>query len=175
MGEFKRCRFVAVVTGVLLVVASTVWGQDTPGGDVQRGEALYVGTASFEKGGAPCLGCHGIAGAGLGKAAGASYGPDLTSTYDAFGGEMLFDAFADMPFPSMEALYVDRPLTQEERADLVAFLREVSGKEPLRIEGSLLLEAAAGVGVLFIVLGIFGRNRLRAVRDSLTDSSRSHE
>jgi mono/diheme cytochrome c family protein len=36
-------------------------------GDPQRGEALYVGTLAFAAGGAPCLACHGIAGAGPGQ------------------------------------------------------------------------------------------------------------
>jgi mono/diheme cytochrome c family protein len=165
MGEYRRWWFAAV----LLLMASWAVAEGLPQGDADKGEALYVGTASFAKGGAPCLGCHGVAGAGLGKAAGASYGPDLTNTYDDFG-EMLHDALEGMPFPSMEALYANRPLTEEERSDLVAFLREVSGREPPRIEGSLLGEAAAGVGVLFAVVGIFGRRRLQ----SRTDHSRSH-
>jgi mono/diheme cytochrome c family protein len=171
MGEHRRLWFAAVL---LFLAASWAGAESLPEGDPHRGEALYVGTSAFEKGGAPCLGCHGVAGAGLGKAAGASYGPDLTSTYDDFQ-EMLHDALESMPFPSMEALYVDRPLTEEERTDLIAFLREVSGREPPRIEGSLLVETAAGVGVLFAVLGIFGRSRLKSNRNSRADHSRSQE
>ncbi len=172
MGEHRRWRLAAMVTGYLLLAAS--WAAGAPAeGDPRKGEALYVGTASFENGGAPCLACHGVAGFGLGKAAGASYGPDLTNTYADFG-EMLDDALESMPFPSMEALYIDRPLTQEERADLVAFLQEVSGREPPRIAGSMLVETGAGVGALFVIVGLLGRRRLQALRGTLADHSRSH-
>ena len=41
-----------------------------------RGEALYVGSTRLFAGGAPCLGCHGVAGHGLARAA--SFGPDLS-------------------------------------------------------------------------------------------------
>lgn len=159
----------------LLLAAAPLGAEGLPAGDPRRGEALYVGTASLEKGGAPCLGCHGIAGAGLGKAAGASYGPDLTATWEGFGDEGIEEALVSMPFPSMEALYKDRPLSGGERADLTAFLREVSGRETPQVAGSLLAEAGVGLGVFFIVVGMFGKRRLKPVREALTDETRSRE
>jgi mono/diheme cytochrome c family protein len=158
-----------LLTLVLLVAALPAAAQAV--GDSARGEALYVGTASFANGGAPCLGCHGIAGAGLGKAAGASYGPDLTEMWENFGEEGVNEILESMPFTSMEALYFNRPLVEQERTDLGAFLRDVSGREPPRISRSLLMEAAAGVGVFFLVIAIFGRNRLRPARPSLPEHS----
>jgi mono/diheme cytochrome c family protein len=136
-----------------------------PAGEAARGEALYVGTASFEKSGSPCLACHSIAGAGLGKAAGASYGPDLTELWESFGEEGVAAVLESVDaFPSMSAIYASRPLNLQEQADLAAFLQQVSGREAPRIAGSLLLEAGAGIGVAFLVLAIFGRNRLKSER-----------
>lgn len=155
----------------LLLAAPSLRAEGPAAGDPRRGEALYVGTVSFEKGGAPCLGCHGIAGAGLGKAAGASYGPDLTATWEGFGDEGIVEALAEMPFPSMEALYKGRPLSEKESADLSAYLKEVSGRETPRVEGTLLAEAGAGLGVLFLILGMFGKRRWAA----RTDMTRSDE
>jgi mono/diheme cytochrome c family protein len=167
-----RWLLTSLAAGLLL--AAPLGAEGPPAGDPRRGEALYVGTVSFEKGGAPCLGCHGIAGAGLGKAAGASYGPDLTATWEGFGDEGIEEALASMPFPSMEELYKGRPLSDKERADLTAYLQEVSGRETPRVEGTLLAEAGAGLGVLFLVVGIFGTRRMRAAND-LTDTTRRDE
>lgn len=167
-----RWLLTSLTAGLLLAAPSL--GAEAPSGDPRRGEALYVGTVSFQKGGAPCLGCHGIAGAGLGKAAGASYGPDLTATWEGFGDEGIEESLASMPFPSMEELYKGRPLADKERADLIAYLREVSGRETPKVEGTLLAEAGAGLGVLFIVLGIFGKRRMRASRD-YSDFTRNDE
>lgn len=167
-----RWLLTSLAAGLLL--AAPLGAEGPPAGDPRRGEALYVGTVSFEKGGAPCLGCHGIAGAGLGKAAGASYGPDLTATYEGFGDEGIEEALASMPFPSMEELYKGRPLSEKERADLSAYLKEVSGREAPKVEGSLLAEAGAGLGVLFLIVGMFDKRRLRAAQD-LKGQTRSDE
>ncbi|MCM2264765.1 MAG: c-type cytochrome, partial [Desulfuromonadales bacterium] len=88
-------------------------------GDPARGARLYTGEAAFAKGGAPCLGCHGITGFGL--AGGANYGPDLTTMFENFGDEGIADILETLPFPSMEPIYATRPLTDEEQADLRAF------------------------------------------------------
>jgi mono/diheme cytochrome c family protein len=164
MEKRVRWRWTALLTLWLLIAAVPAAAQ-TLAGDSARGEDFYVGTRSFEKGGSPCLACHAIAGAGLGKAAGASYGPDLTEMWENFGEEGVIDILEVLEiFPSMEALYVDRPLTGPERADLAAFFQDVSGRETPQIAGSLLLEAGAGIGVFFLILAIFGRNRLKTER-----------
>jgi cytochrome c553 len=162
MQKIFRWPLAALLFGVLLVSAQPAAAL-TGAGDAARGEALYVGTASFEKAGSPCLACHSIAGAGLGKAAGASYGPDLTGLWQSFGAEGVAAVLESVEsFPSMEAIYGKRRLSAQEQADLAAFLGEVSGREAPRIAGSLLVEAGAGVGVAFLVLAIFGRNRLKS-------------
>lgn len=164
MQKIVRWRWTALLVMALLLSSLPATAQ-VLAGDPARGEALYVGTASFAKAGSPCLACHSIAGAGLGKAAGASYGPDLTELWESFGEEGIAAVLESVDsFPSMAAIYAARPLSGQEQADLGAFLREVSGRETPRIAGSLLVEAGAGVGVAFLVLAIFGRNRLKSER-----------
>ncbi|MBE0598444.1 MAG: hypothetical protein IH614_14350, partial [Desulfuromonadales bacterium] len=98
----------------------------------------------------------------------------LTTMYENFDAEGVEEILQSMPFPSMEALYADRPLTAQERADVGAYLEQVGGLEPPRIAGALVSEAFAGLGVLFIIFYIFGRRRLSPVRSALSDQSRSH-
>jgi mono/diheme cytochrome c family protein len=143
-----------------------------PAGDPEKGRALYVGTAPFAKGGAPCLACHGIAGAGLGMAAGASFAPDLTSMYEDYGAEGVVSILESLPFPSMEPIYASRPLSATEQADVTAFLAEVAGQPPFQAGGQVAGHVAVGVAVIVGLLVLFGWGRLKGVRQPLVDGAR---
>ncbi|MBE0595863.1 MAG: c-type cytochrome [Desulfuromonadales bacterium] len=142
----------------------------TQAGDPRRGEALYIGSTPFSQGGAPCLACHGIAGHGL--AGGASFGPDLSAAYASYGAEGMVSMLESMPFPSMEPIYLDHPLTAEESRDLTAFLAEVSGETP-RVVGPLARDAGLGALFFFAVTLAFGWHRLRGVRRPLVEKMRN--
>jgi len=145
---------------------------ENPVGDPEKGKALYVGSAPFAKGGAPCLACHGIAGAGLGLAAGATYAPDLTSMYEDYGEEGVIAILESLPFPSMEPIYASRSLTTGEQADVMAFLAQVSGQPPLQAGRQVAGHVAVGVAILFGLLVLFGWGRLKGVRQPLVDRVR---
>jgi mono/diheme cytochrome c family protein len=119
--------------------------------DPRRGEALYVGTVPLLAGGAPCLGCHGIAGHGLARAA--SFGPDLSASHEQYGADGLDAMLEDIVFPSMEPVYRGHAVTKEERADLIAFLAEANGAgaQPARLGGRF---AAGVVGAMGAFLGL---------------------
>ncbi len=136
-------------------------------GDPRRGEALFVGTAFFANGGAPCLACHGIAGAGLGKAAGASFGPDLTSLWENFGEDGVLSVLESLPFPSMTPIYANRPLSHQEQLDLAAFLAEVNGRPAPHISGGLARDVLLAGAVFLGLVGLFGQRRLQGVRQPL--------
>lgn len=159
----------------LLVICLWLWfppvgsAGETAAGDPRRGAALYSGTAFFSQGGAPCLACHGIAGAGLGMAGSASFGPDLTAMFDDFGAEGVAAVLADLAFPSMEPIYASRPLTAEEQADVGAFLAEVAGRTPLHAGGQVAGHVAIGVAALAGLLMLFGWGRLNGVRRPLVE------
>lgn len=165
--EWRRLSPTGIILFLLAIAIMAAATQSQAAGDPLAGAALYVGNRPFANGGAPCLGCHGIAGAGLGKAAGASYGPDLTALYEGFGEDGVAEILTTLPFPSMEPIYAKRPLTEAERADLAAFLQEVSGRETPRVGEGLAAEAAAGTGVVLLLAGIYGRRRLRGVRQPM--------
>ncbi len=158
----------AIIAGFLVWIAPA----GALAGDAGQGEALYVGTASFANGGAPCLACHGIAGAGLGKAAGANYGPDLTALFADYGQEGVAAILEELAFPSMEAIYAGRPLTDQERDDLNAFLEQISGQQAAGIGGGLTFDVLLGVVVFFGLIMALGWRRLNGVRQPLVEQSR---
>ncbi|AMV72893.1 hypothetical protein JCM30471_35300 [Desulfuromonas carbonis] len=133
-------------------------------GNAVRGEKLFTGEIPLANGGAPCLGCHGIAGVGL--AGGANFGPDLTGIYGNYGEEGVSGILESLPFPSMEPIYATRPLSTTEQQDLGAYFAHVSGT-PVVSDGQLLVEVAGGVLVLFGLMLLFGLGRLPSVRRSL--------
>ncbi|RLB60142.1 MAG: hypothetical protein DRH08_15840 [Deltaproteobacteria bacterium] len=161
-------RFLLLAVGLLLL-ATPSWAQQ---GDPLRGEALYVGTVSFSEGGAPCLACHGIAGRELGRAAGASYGPDLTAIYEDYGEEGVLGVLEDLSFESMIAIYENRPLTDTERADLVAFLGTVSTGVVPNIGSGMALHVFIVTALFMIVIGALGWRRLKGVRQRLIERAR---
>jgi mono/diheme cytochrome c family protein len=125
--------------------------------DPRRGEALYVGSAPLFAGGAPCLACHGIAGHGLARAA--SFGPDLTGAHAQYGADGLDAMLEDVVFPSMEPVYRGHAMTQEERADLVAFLAESKGAAPARLGAGFGAWVAAAMGAFLVAVVLVGKRR----------------
>ena len=142
-------------------------------GDPKQGEALYVGTVSFSAGGAPCLACHGIAGHELGLAAGANYGPDLTALFEDYGEEGIVGVLEDLSFESMEAIYSSRPLTDSEKADLVAFFEAVSTGVPPNIGSNLALHVVLVTALFMILIAALGWRRLQGVRQPLVARARN--
>ncbi len=144
-------------------------------GDPRSGEDLFVGTASFARGGAPCLACHGIAGVGLGKAAGANFGPDLTALWENFGAQGVFSILKSLPFPSMTPIYATRPLMPQEQLDLAAFFAEVNGRQAPEISGRMMRDVLIAGGSFLGVIGLLGWRRLNGVRKPLLRKSRQRK
>ena len=161
--------FLLLAVGLLLLSTSS-WAQS---GDSQRGEALYVGNTSFSAGGAPCLACHGIAGHELGRAGGANYGPDLTAIYEDYGEEGVAEVLDDLSFESMDAIYAERPLTDSERDDLVAFFGTVSTDEIPDIGSGMALHVVLVTAFFMIVIGALGWRRCQGVRQPLVEQARN--
>lgn len=145
-------------------------------GDPRRGEALFVGTVAMAEGGAPCLGCHSLGGVGLGRAAGASYGPDLTELSANFGADGIAAILEDLTaFPSMAPIYAERPLTIEEQAELGAFLVAVAGSAAPEIGRSLAGHVVVGLLLFFVVVGLLGWRRLQGARRPLVERAKAQE
>lgn len=170
MSEERWRRYGWLLVGILCwCLPLNAFSAEAGAGDPRRGEALYSGTAFFSQGGAPCLACHGIAGAGLGMAGGASFGPDLTAMFDDYGAEGVASILENLEFPSMEPIYANRPLTAEEQADVGAFLAEVAGRTPLHAGGQVAGHVIIGLLALVALLMLFGWGRLNGVRRPLVE------
>jgi mono/diheme cytochrome c family protein len=106
---------------VVLLTPIVVAAQDESSVAADRGRLLFAGTARFANGGPACAECHDIA--GLPFPSGGSVGPDLTRSYSKYGPEPLETVLSTLYFPTMQALFAQRVLTQQERRDLTAFFQ----------------------------------------------------
>jgi mono/diheme cytochrome c family protein len=131
-------------------------GSITPpaGGDADRGEDLFVGATDLANGGPACAACHKAG--GRGNLGGSSLGPDLTGAVELYGGtDGLMAVIATPAFRVMNEVYADTPLTEQETADLAAFLVRASGEEDKDSGDALLIIGSVGAAVLFGAMVIF--------------------
>ncbi len=140
-------------------------------GDPSRGEALFVGRMAFENGGSPCLACHNLTGVGISD--GASYGPDLSAMYEDYGAEGVAGVLESLEFTSMAAIYADRPLSEAEQVDLIAYFEQTSKLSATPDNGKLAMLVILGVAILLVFTFLIGKRRLKAVRQPLIDRQRN--
>lgn len=164
-------RWYCLCSAVLALFLSLPISLAAATADSGRGKELYVGQTAFTNGGAPCLACHNLA--GFGMADGANYGPDLSTLFENYGREGVAAVLQSLPFPSMEAIYADRPLTEAEQTDLLAFLEQTSQLSATPGAGKLALQVIIGVTLLLGLTFLVGLRRMRAVRQPLIDHQRN--
>ncbi len=146
-----------------------------PAGDAALGQGLFTGPARLQNGGPPCLTCHTVA--GIGSLGGGTLGPDLTLAFNKYGGEAGMATFlSTVPLPTMNAVWTARPLTPQEMANLIAFLKQASGGQPPADPASRLAgSAVVGAAALVILAQFYWRHRLTAVRRPLVAHSRARK
>jgi len=141
-----------------------------PAGDEARGLALFMGTAHFQNGGPPCMGCHNIGSNGL--LGGGVMGPDLTDVSTRYGDPGLEAALANIPWPAMQPIFSDHPLTSQEQADLLAFMKASKGQHATNKEALILAISLAGLIAVVVFIGIVYHRRLQGVRRPLVERMR---
>jgi len=113
------------------------------------------------------MACHSVA--GIGALGGGALGADLTQVFDRYGGQAGLAAFLGSPATTtMNAVWANQPMTDQERADLVAFLQTTTvAVRP----ASALAPLAALAGLVAVVIAaaaaLVWRNRLRGVRQPM--------
>jgi mono/diheme cytochrome c family protein len=148
--------------------AETPSAEVIAGGDIENGRKLFMGYTHLENEGPPCMGCHNVGENGI--LGGGALGPDLTNISTERSDEELIGVMSNtgtVISPVMQPIYAVDPLTAEEQADLLAFMKASVGepesdKELLVLGISILATIGAA-----IVLGFVYRNRLRSVRRAL--------
>ena len=73
--------------------------------------------------------------------------------------------------PVMQPIYADHPLTEQEQADLLAFMKSSAGQPEADMELPVLGLSMLGTVGAAGVLGFVYRNRLRRVRKALVDQA----
>ncbi len=161
------CRLTLTLAFLALILPGTAAMAAT--GNDARGEQLFTGSRAMTNGGSPCIACHALA--GLGTAGRASYGPDLSELYADYEAEGVAAVLESLAFPSMEAIYANRPLTETERLDLTAFFARTAETQTLpttSLAGLILL----GVVIVFALVGLSGLRRFKGARRPLVEQAR---
>lgn len=148
---------------------TTTEPEPAPAGDADRGKLLFEGSDRTEAGGPACLSCHSVA--GVGALGGGQLGPDLTGAFDKLGGEKGLAAWlTSIPSPTMAPIFGNRPLSAQERADLVAFLESATtGERPAGQAGKLVALSVGVAAIIALLALVIWRRRLQGVRRSLVD------
>ena len=140
--------------------------------NVDNGRKLFMGYAHFEHEGPPCMGCHSVGENGL--LGGGAMGPDLTNVSNRRNDAEILGVLSNMGTdisPVMQPIYAIDPLTVEEQADLLVFMKSAVGQpesdKELLVLGISIVGFFGAVGVL----GFVYRNRLRSVRRALVNKA----
>lgn len=142
-------------------------------GNWQNGEHLFTGVTRFANGGPACNSCHNVN--FQGSVSGGALAKDLTQAVSRLtaNGVKAFFASAKMPMPQMQQSYEGRALSQQEVADVLAFLEhadEAAKKEALvsNVGSSMLTGGIVGGGVLIALFSLFWiKRKQRAVNHSI--------
>jgi mono/diheme cytochrome c family protein len=94
-----------------------------PKGKIEKGVKLFAGYQSFENGGPSCASCHHVKNDRI-LVGGGRYAKDLTRAHHRLGSAGIKGMLESPGFPEMKESYDDAPLTDQEIAHLVAFLKE---------------------------------------------------
>jgi mono/diheme cytochrome c family protein len=139
-------------------------------GDPEKGQLLFMGQTTFANGGSPCMGCHTVS--GVGAFGGGNLGPDLTHAVQRLGGQPgMASALSGLPFPTMQGIFANRPLTNSEQADLLAFFVKSDSQPqvPLQrpVNWFMLVLGVLGVLALLAFMGLYWPRQRRSVADIL--------
>lgn len=142
------------------------------GGQPEAGRALFTGEQKLQNGGTPCIACHSTA--GVSAVGGGVLGPDLTQVYTRLGDIGLSSSLQSLPFPTMQGIFMNRPLSAQEQADLLAYFQQtaqqpvqVSALEDYKVWGL----GAAGALVLFGLMLIFWPRQRESISARLRRSA----
>lgn len=135
-----------------------------PPGTSAAGKALFLGETRSANGGPACMVCHNVV--GIGALGGGTLGPDLTDVFNRYGGQTGLAAFLGSPSTTtMNAVWANQPMSDQERADLVAFFETTT--VPVRPAATLWTLAGlsvAGAALMIAAAQVWWRKRLVGVR-----------
>lgn len=154
--------------GCKLATAKVKPAKEATPADIAAGKALFEGSEALLNGGAPCISCHNVRGAGL--VGGGTLAKDLTHAYARLGEQGTSSALASTPFPIMKDLYGKKPLSDQEAFRLKAFLYSASADPaaPPTDHDFFYIGALAALVSFGAISAAWGK-RLRGVRKSIVE------
>jgi mono/diheme cytochrome c family protein len=143
-----------------------------PTGDPALGMQLFTGQVLLANGGTACISCHNVSQVSV--MGGGSLGPDLSHVAARYGDAGLSAALAGLPFPSMQGVFAERPLTEQEVEHLGAYFRQAEQAAPAQmpVRYTFVWVALAGALVLLGFSHVLWIGRHRGVRKPLVSRMR---
>lgn len=136
---------------------TTTVSTPTIAGDVKKGQDLFVGNIRFANNGPTCNSCHNVNMEGF--ISGGALAKDLSQTVTRLTVDGVKGVISGLPFPQMKQSYETKPLTEQEVADVTAFLKhadEVASTQAASSVGSnMLMGGIIGAVVLLILFSFF--------------------
>lgn len=117
--------------------------------DIDRGKKLFEGTVEFENGGAPCVVCHNVQLPGVFD--GGTLAKDLSMAFTRLSPAGVDGIIRNPPFPAMVNSFADKPLTDQEVKDLLAFLYYSD-------DWNLYQNFSGNGDIIFLAVSIFSLN-----------------
>ena len=154
-----------MLTAMLSIVSCSHALAQSPG-NAQKGQDLFVGKIRFANNGAACNSCHNVDMKGF--ISGGALAKDLTHVVTRLSAPGVGGIISGLPFPQMKETYTTRPVTEQEIADITAFLtsvdKQASPATPGNIGKYLLTGGVAGIILLLVLFSLFWiKRKKRAV------------
>jgi len=148
--------------------------------DIVAGKQLFAGEIHLANGAPSCNSCHSVN--GIGAFGGGTLGPDLTAVNIKYRDPELISILQAPNFPTMNTIFANHKLTDEEVVQLFAYLQNAKQANPTA--NVVPTQAAAVTDPRFLVLGfvagtlvlvglnIFWRKRSHGVRKEMVRRSK---
>jgi mono/diheme cytochrome c family protein len=156
LSDAERAAVVAYVVELASSDASPIEAAPTAAepvvGDAERGRRLFTGATALGNGGGACSACHQVGDLGF---RGGRLGPNLDLSFTNLGGEAGMSAWLANPAsPTMAPIFSGTPLTDDEIADLVAYLEVAPDQDKSTAPGGYLFVLGGGAGLAALLIGM---------------------
>lgn len=151
-----KMHFPAFLLTTMLFIAPCIPASAQASGDAQKGQDLFIGNIRFTNNGPACNSCHNVNMKGF--ISGGALAKDLTQAISRLSADGVKGIISGLPFPQMKQSYGVKPLTEQEVANITAFLKhadELAIMQPATNIGKRMLIGGIGGGALLLFLFSF--------------------